>query len=418
MAPRKLADYGSTAEYIGPAWLADHRLAFMRRSIRTNTGVADILHAPGMTVWGALYALEQDDLERIDEKEGRQIGAYDRVEVEVVTQKDEPVKAITYSVVEKEPEEVKPSREYLDALVDGATERELPLHYLRFLEALRDEWDDKPEHQFRSGLLVRGTGGRSEARGTALVKVNPTVGKRESLGRHAAVVYRGRAALAEVCETDDCDDTSCELDQSLRQALGMPGRQIFGAHVTLGRVKGQLGRRWLKPIRPRTLVLPVWPTSWLDSEKQIVVLHEKTIAALGLAPGEVVRIWSVVSEDGTYRLRHISRRVFGGSAPTVNRSGMQIGYPRVDEIYMDQDGRNALAIPEQYPALVEPDVTRLFSSRLLLYGVTLFLGLAALADSLNKLGLDDAESVVLASGLAVIATILLIFYDIRGRVRY
>jgi gamma-glutamylcyclotransferase len=418
LAPGKVASFSSRPRYIGPARLPDHRLAFTRRSVRTGTGVADVLEAPGMTVWGALYELKSRGLDRIDEKEGRKIGAYDRIEVRVFTQDDEPVEAITYSVVQKESEEVKPSREYLAGLVDGAAQARLPEPYRRFLEALRDEWDDEPEHEFRRALLVRGTATRSEARGTGLVKVNPTIRTGHSLGRYAAVVYRGRAALAEVCETEACDERSCELDQSVRQALGIPGRESFGAHVALARVRGVPRRPWLRLIRPRTLVLPVWPPSWLDSEKQIVVLHEKNIAALGLVPGEVVRIWSVVSEGATYSLRHTSLRVFGGSAPTINRSGEQIDYPRADEVYMDRDGRNMLAIPERYPALVEPDVTRLFSSRLLLYGVTLFLGVAALADPLNTLAFGDTESVVVAFGVALIATILLVLYDIRGRVRY
>jgi len=40
--------------FLGPAELRDHRLAFTRRSLRTGTGVADVLAAPGHSVWGAL----------------------------------------------------------------------------------------------------------------------------------------------------------------------------------------------------------------------------------------------------------------------------------------------------------------------------------------------------------------------------
>lgn len=418
MAPGKLVGYSSSCRYVGAARLANHRLAFTRRSIRTGTGVADIMEAPGMTVWGALYEFHEPDLDRIDVKEGRHIGAYDRTQVRVSTQDDRSFEAITYAVVDKAPHEIKPSREYLDGLIHGATECLLPEPYLRFLESLRDEWEDEPESDFRKTLLLRGTAKRSEARGMGLVKINPAVKKERSLGHYAAVVYCGRPALAEVCETEECSENCCELDQSIRHALGIPGRESFGAHVTLTRVTGRRGGRWPQLIRSHTLVLPVWPPSWADSEKQIAVLHEKTIATLGLAPGEVIRISALVSEDGAYRLTRISRRVRCGSAPTINRGGSQIEYPRIDELYLDRDAREELEIPERHPALVEPDIARLFSSRLLLYGVTLFLAMAALANPLGKLGLSDTESVIAAFGIAIAATVLLIFYDIRGRVRY
>src|SRR6202020_2257009 len=55
---------------LGVAELRDHRLAFTRRSKRTGTGVADILAAPGESVWGVLYELEDSQLAAIDEKEG------------------------------------------------------------------------------------------------------------------------------------------------------------------------------------------------------------------------------------------------------------------------------------------------------------------------------------------------------------
>jgi hypothetical protein len=54
---------------LGAARLADHRLAFTRRSVKTGTGVADIVPAPGETVWGALYELGDGELAAIDRKE-------------------------------------------------------------------------------------------------------------------------------------------------------------------------------------------------------------------------------------------------------------------------------------------------------------------------------------------------------------
>ena len=68
--------------FLGAAELREHRLAFTRRSLRTGTGVADILAAPGESVWGALYELDDAHLAAIDEKEGNG-WAYERRAVRV-----------------------------------------------------------------------------------------------------------------------------------------------------------------------------------------------------------------------------------------------------------------------------------------------------------------------------------------------
>ena len=60
-----------SARYLGAALLQSHRLAFTRRSIRSASGVADVLAAPGQEVWGALYELDEKDLDALDAKEGR-----------------------------------------------------------------------------------------------------------------------------------------------------------------------------------------------------------------------------------------------------------------------------------------------------------------------------------------------------------
>jgi gamma-glutamylcyclotransferase (GGCT)/AIG2-like uncharacterized protein YtfP len=54
----------------GVARLDGYRLAFTRRSIKTGTGVADVIHASNETVWGVLYEIEDEELPAIDRKEG------------------------------------------------------------------------------------------------------------------------------------------------------------------------------------------------------------------------------------------------------------------------------------------------------------------------------------------------------------
>jgi gamma-glutamylcyclotransferase (GGCT)/AIG2-like uncharacterized protein YtfP len=120
--------------FLGAAELPKHRLAFTRRSLRTGTGVADVLAAPGASVWGALYALDQAQLAAIDEKEGNG-WAYERRAVRVIAGEGE-LEAFAYAVIAPDAEHVQPSREYLQALLDGARERGLPEDYVAALAAV------------------------------------------------------------------------------------------------------------------------------------------------------------------------------------------------------------------------------------------------------------------------------------------
>lgn len=140
--------------FLGAAELPGHRLAFTRRSLRTGTGVADILAAPGRSVWGALYELDDAHIAAIDEKEGNG-WAYERraVSVSVAVATGEAsdaaatsgtgaaghageLEAFAYTVITPDGEHVPPSREYLQALLDGARERGLPDDYVAALDAV------------------------------------------------------------------------------------------------------------------------------------------------------------------------------------------------------------------------------------------------------------------------------------------
>jgi gamma-glutamylcyclotransferase (GGCT)/AIG2-like uncharacterized protein YtfP len=116
--------------YLGVAELPSHRLAFTRRSVRTGTGVADILAAEDDSVWGVLYELDDPLLVVLDEKEGNG-WAYERIIVRVRLAADGGERdAIAYAVIDPEQSEVEPSGEYLDGVVRAARERGLPSGYL------------------------------------------------------------------------------------------------------------------------------------------------------------------------------------------------------------------------------------------------------------------------------------------------
>ncbi|HEX6458542.1 MAG TPA: gamma-glutamylcyclotransferase family protein [Thermoleophilaceae bacterium] len=133
MASSQLAAWGTEHRALGPAELRDHRLAFLRRSIRWQAGAADIVRARGESVWGVLWELPFGAAE-LDRKEAAG-DAYRRRAVEVL-HAGEAVTAMAYEVIEKEPEEVPPRPEYLDLMLAGAREHGLPEAWLARLQAI------------------------------------------------------------------------------------------------------------------------------------------------------------------------------------------------------------------------------------------------------------------------------------------
>jgi gamma-glutamylcyclotransferase len=149
MAPEVIAPLCPQHRYLGVARLPDHRLGFTRRSVRTGTGVADVLQARGDMVWGVLYEISDDELAAIDRKEGYD-WAYTRVELPVQLGGGGPAcMAVTYIVRSKEPVEVPPSKRYLGRIIAAARQRGLPDAYVRRLEAVsaagNDVASDDPE---------------------------------------------------------------------------------------------------------------------------------------------------------------------------------------------------------------------------------------------------------------------------------
>jgi len=131
MSSAQLAAWDTPHRALGPAELPDHRLAFLRRSIRWRAGAADIVQAEGESVWGVLWELPFGAAE-LDVKESAGTG-YRRRPVKVFLD-GSPVEAMAYEVIEKAPTELRPRREYVQLMIDGAREHGLPKAWLRRLQ--------------------------------------------------------------------------------------------------------------------------------------------------------------------------------------------------------------------------------------------------------------------------------------------
>ncbi len=112
--------------------LKDYRLTFtVAGGMRPGVSApANIVPAPGGTVYGALYLLSLRKFARLDNSEGKQYG-YLWTEAEDLAGNRFPV--VTYKVLHAAPEG-RPGRAYLDLIREAARQRGLPDHYITFLE--------------------------------------------------------------------------------------------------------------------------------------------------------------------------------------------------------------------------------------------------------------------------------------------
>ena len=113
-----------------PARLDDHRIAFSRQSRFWGGGAADILPAPGQQVWGAVYALDEGHLERLDHYET----GYERVQLSVRSDRGTRHTATSYRVLRKL--DLRPSRVYLDKMLRWGEHWGLPAPYMQKLREI------------------------------------------------------------------------------------------------------------------------------------------------------------------------------------------------------------------------------------------------------------------------------------------
>ena len=128
MAVSRIRVRAASARSLGAARLPGFRLACDKPGA-DGSAKANLLPDAASEVWGALYAVDPDDLARLDRHEG----GYDRVMVEVVW-RDERVGAHTYrsSLTARDPV---PFAWYKRLVIEGAREHGLPADWIRALEA-------------------------------------------------------------------------------------------------------------------------------------------------------------------------------------------------------------------------------------------------------------------------------------------
>jgi gamma-glutamylcyclotransferase (GGCT)/AIG2-like uncharacterized protein YtfP len=128
--------------------LPNYRIDFTRKSSENECGVADIVKDNNFKIYGVVYRIDEIDLGKLDKREGyipqRGKNAYKRIEIIVFEEdnKEKPITAFTYEVVEKEFGKYKPNKDYKGLIVTGAKYWKLPKEYIKFLENI-ETMEDK-----------------------------------------------------------------------------------------------------------------------------------------------------------------------------------------------------------------------------------------------------------------------------------
>ena len=131
MSPVQMRARCPSHRFVCAAELPGYKLAFTRYSRKRGCGVADVVPAPGQSVWGAVFQVSGEDLAALDRHEGADLSppAYVRVPVRVIATDGRRLDAITFEVFDKATFEHAPSVEYLGLIVDGARTWCLPAAY-------------------------------------------------------------------------------------------------------------------------------------------------------------------------------------------------------------------------------------------------------------------------------------------------
>jgi len=132
MCSGRFRAYGVSPEGAGrAAVLSGHRLLFNKKSADDKSGKANVAPHAGSDIWGVLYSIPDEDLEKLDKGEG----GYRRVRLSL--RMTDSTNTDAWAYVAKKPTDdpaLRPYTWYKRFLVEGAREHSLPAEYIAELE--------------------------------------------------------------------------------------------------------------------------------------------------------------------------------------------------------------------------------------------------------------------------------------------
>lgn len=115
------------SSYLSIGSLENYQLVYDGFSKTRNCAVANVVSKDKVSVWGAIFDISQNDLDKLDIFEGYP-KAYDRAVLNIKTNDNSLHQAIVYFRTGREIGV--PSEEYRNIIIKGAKDSGLPSHYI------------------------------------------------------------------------------------------------------------------------------------------------------------------------------------------------------------------------------------------------------------------------------------------------
>ncbi|KAL3859726.1 hypothetical protein ACJMK2_009927 [Sinanodonta woodiana] len=131
-----------SAEFVTVAKLQDYALEFRTygndpMESRWKGAPASIYQSLGACVWGCVWELRNEHKKTLDRQEGVHAHIYKPFEVNVISQHGQPLHCRTYMLNRSCDEfDARPSPQYLDIIIRGAEQNQLPADYIAKLKAV------------------------------------------------------------------------------------------------------------------------------------------------------------------------------------------------------------------------------------------------------------------------------------------
>lgn len=117
-----------SAKFLCCARLQDMCLIFNKKSV-DGSGKANILNKPDGIVWGAMFEVDSEQMEQLDNIEK----GYDRIQVEAINDINKNIRSYTY-ISNELTNDPRPYKWYKDLIISGAREHHLPDSYIDYIE--------------------------------------------------------------------------------------------------------------------------------------------------------------------------------------------------------------------------------------------------------------------------------------------
>lgn len=140
MSESYMKQYTPGLKYVRNAQLPNFEIQFRKYSENMQGGISSIIEKPGGMIYGVLYWIPRKEIEELDILEDVPLGIYKRETFQVLGDDGEWYAADLYRVTEpKGPFE--PAKQYLDLMINGATEHGINAEWLETLKKWRAAQD-------------------------------------------------------------------------------------------------------------------------------------------------------------------------------------------------------------------------------------------------------------------------------------